>query len=229
MNARVEPWPAAWVAGVTGALPDRYAATVAPGAGCGLRQGEVFGLAVDDVDFLRGVVHVRRQVKIVGAKLVFGPPKRGKTRNVPLSDEVKVRLAEHLRQFPARVVTLPWLPTGKPVATRLVFASRESGAINRNYFNARVWKKALRAAGVPDSRENGFHSLRHYYASVLLADGVDIRALASYLGHADPGFTLRVYTHLMPEVGDRARRAVDRAFGRLSANGGAPDVRHDAR
>jgi integrase len=63
-----------------------------------------------------------------------------------------------------------------------------------------------------ESREHGFHALRHAYASVLLAEGVDIRALADYLGHADPGFTLRVYCHLMPEAEDKARRAVDRAF-----------------
>jgi hypothetical protein len=36
------------------------------------------------------------------------------------------------------------------------------------------------------------HALRHYFASALLANGVDIRALAAYLGHHDPGFTLRV-------------------------------------
>lgn len=46
--------------------------------------------------------------------------------------------------------------------------------------------------------EHGSHMLRHMYASTLLADGVDIRTLPEYLGHGDPGFTLRTYTHLMP-------------------------------
>ncbi|HEU4917250.1 MAG TPA: hypothetical protein VFV13_11890, partial [Acidimicrobiia bacterium] len=41
--------------------------------------------------------------------------------------------------------------------------------------------------------------------------GVSIRALAEYLGHSDPGFTLRVYAHLMPESEDRARAVVDLA------------------
>ena len=41
--------------------------------------------------------------------------------------------------------------------------------------------------------------------------------MSEYLGHADPGFTLRVYTHLMPAREDRTRRAVDRALG------GVPD------
>jgi integrase len=60
---KVLPWPAERVTAVAAALPDRYRAIMAAVAGLGLRQGECFGLAVDDVDFLRGVVHVRRQTR----------------------------------------------------------------------------------------------------------------------------------------------------------------------
>ena len=56
--------------------------------------------------------------------------------------------------------------------------------------------------------------LRHTYPSVLLDAGESIRALAEYLGHADPGFTLRTYTHLMPSSDQRTRKAVDAAFAR---------------
>ena len=72
-----------------------------------------------------------------------------------------------------------------------------------------MWKPALVRAGVEPSRSNGFHALRHHYASVLREGGVSVRALADYLGPADPGFTLRVYTDLMPTSEDRASRAVD--------------------
>jgi excisionase family DNA binding protein len=43
--------------------------------------------------------------------------------------------------------------------------------------------------------------------------GVTVRALADYLGHVDPGFTLRVYAHLMPAAEGRARAAIDAALG----------------
>ncbi|WP_433114504.1 hypothetical protein [Micromonospora sp. CA-246542] len=56
------------------------------------------------------------------------------------------------------------------------------------------------------------HALRHFYASSLFDAGESIRALVSYLGHADPGFTLRVYTHLMPASEERTRQAVDHLF-----------------
>ena len=41
---------------------------------------------------------------------------------------------------------------------------------------------------------------------------MNILAVAEYLGHSDPGFTLCVYAHLMPSSDDRARQAVDRAL-----------------
>jgi hypothetical protein len=49
-------------------------------------------------------------------------------------------------------------------------------------------------------------------ASILLPDGVSIAELAVYLGHHDPGFTLRTYVHLMPDAADRMRSVVDRAL-----------------
>jgi integrase len=47
---------------------------------------------------------------------------------------------------------------------------------------------------------------------------VDIRALAAYLGHHDPAFTLRVYAHLLPDAADRMRSVIDEA-ARADADG----------
>lgn len=186
---------------------------MAVAAGLGLRQGECFGLAVEDVDFLRGVVHVRRQVRIVANRLVFTPPKTGKTRDVPLPESVALRLAAHLEAWPAVQISLPWRdPAGRPETAQLLFSTRERTALARTYFNRHVWKPALEAARVPATRDNGMHEARHYYASALLEDGVSIRVVAEYLGHNDPGFTLRVYAHLMPSSEGRARAAIDRVL-----------------
>ncbi|WP_228182979.1 hypothetical protein [Streptomyces anulatus] len=63
------------------------------------------------------------------------------------------------------------------------------------------------------------HALRHYYAPVLLDAGENNRALSEYLGHSDPGFMLRTYTHLMPKSQDRARKAIVAAFGPAAEDG----------
>ncbi|MGW1405206.1 tyrosine-type recombinase/integrase [Streptomyces sp. NPDC002403] len=56
------------------------------------------------------------------------------------------------------------------------------------------------------------HALRHFYASVLLDAGENIKALSTYLGHTDPGFTLRTYTHLLPSSEGQARVAMDKVY-----------------
>lgn len=133
---RVVPCPTERVEAVTAALPEPYQAVAVVAAGLGLRQGEAFGLGVDDVDFLRRVVHVRRQVKIVGGQLVFAPPKTGKERDAPPAESLALRLAAQLRAFPAAEVTLPWLPTGKPTTAKLIFPAPEGGALRRPTFNS---------------------------------------------------------------------------------------------
>ena len=75
-----------------------------------------------------------------------------------------------------------------------------------------MWRPAVKAAGLVPSRATGMHQLRHTYASMLLDGGVSIRAVSEYLGHADPGFTLRTYAHLMPDTEDRARAVLDAAL-----------------
>jgi integrase len=213
---RVVPWPMARVRAVIEAHPDRYRALPAVGAAAGLRQGEIFGLAVDDIDFLRRTIHVVRQVKYVRNQLVFAPPKYGTGRDVPLSDALAVVLSEHIRQFTPVTVELPWGDPGaakvRKVKVPLLFTSRERKALNRNYINQFIWKPALADAGVAPMRSNGMHALRHFCASNWLEQGVSIRAVAEYLGHRDEGFTLRIYTHLMPTAEEKTRLASDALF-----------------
>lgn len=231
---KVVPWPVGRVAAVSEELPARYQIAVVLGVGLGLRQGEVFGLSPDDVDFLRGTVEVRRQVRQVKSRLVFSPPKGGKVRRVPLPTSVRDQLAAYLAERPAVEVVLPWGDLDGALTTvPLVMSGAHGGALNRNHVNHYVWKPALTRAGVETSRENGMHALRHHYASVLLDAGESIKAVSEYLGHADAGFTLRTYTHLMPASDERTRNAVDAAFAcymaATSAAVGESDRRSDLR
>ena len=68
---------------------------------------------------------------------------------------------------------------------------------------ARVWEP---------SREHGFHALRHFYASEELEAGESVVSLARWLGHSDPGFTLRKYSHFLPRAGARGSVAIDALF-----------------
>lgn len=209
------PWTAEMVEAARAELDRRHESPAMAdlGAGAGLRESEVFGLAEDDIVFLgkdRKLL-VRRQVKRINGQLVFCLPKRGKEREVPLSDSLALRLTEQIKKRPPVAVTLPWgRPDGKPRTFKLLFLKPNGAPWYRQTFEY-SWNKAREAAGAPPPPdENGrFHGLRHTYASTVLAAGADIRKLAAWLGHSDPGFTLRTYTHFMPDVADVGRKAVD--------------------
>ncbi|MFH9607547.1 tyrosine-type recombinase/integrase [Streptomyces sp. NPDC017448] len=141
------------------------------------------------------------------------PPEGGKERDVPLPESIAFGWAGHPERTPAVEVTLPWKTLdGPPPTAALIFRSPEGRALNRNKFNDRQWRPALRAAGAAEGRDNGMHALRHFSASVLLDAGESTKALSEYLGHHDPGFTLRTCTHLMPSSETRTRAAVDAAW-----------------
>ena len=67
--------------------------------------------------------------------------------------------------------------------------------------------------GRRDTRER-LPRARHFFASVLLDAGENIKAVSDYLGHSDAGFTWRTYTHLVPQSAERTKRAVDDTLGR---------------
>jgi integrase len=212
---KLTPWTRQQVLAVRDELPERHRLVVWLGAGLGLRQGEIFALSPDDIDFEAGQVQVRRQVKLFsGNRQVFGLPKGRKTRTVPLPDAVADAITAHVTAHPPVNVTLPWMVVdGKPTTVPLLLTSRERKGLNRNYFNTSLWRPALARVGIRDERANGCHALRHFYASTALHEGETIKAVSEYLGHADPGFTLRTYTHLMEGSAERTKRAIDSVFG----------------
>lgn len=222
-KVRIEPWTLETVFAVHHGLEDRYAILAYLGAFLGLRQGEAFGLAVEDIDFLRGVVHVRRQVKHVHPAIIFAQPKFRKERVVPLPEELGLAISAHLQRWPAQPVTLPYQrTTGNPITVNLITTTREKKAVNRNYFNGAHWRAATSAIGLGPERKNGFHALRHCFASTFLGSGGSIRDLAEYLGHSDPGFTLKVYTHLMPDSQEKMRNAMGNLMGQALEAFGNP-------
>ena len=213
-DRKVIPWPAEWVRGVHDALADNLRIVVTVGAGLGLRQGEILGLSPTDLDADEGLVHVQRQVKRApNGSLTFAPPKGRKSRTVPLPELVRRELVASVERHPAKSVTLPWERLGGELVTVPLFVTNSNGnAFHAWRFNETYWQKALAGVGIPDDRENGCHALRHYFASVLLDAGESILAVSEYLGHADPAFTLRTYTHLMPSSHERTRKAIDANF-----------------
>ena len=168
-------------------------------AGTGLRQGEVFGLTVANVDFPRRRLEVVQQLVTVQGRAPFlGPPKTDASyRTVPLPDVVLHALVAHLADYPA----------GRD---DLVFTNDRGEPINRTRFSD-VWRRVVADAAVPAG--TGFHALRHYYASLLIRHGELVKVVQSRLGHASAAETLDTYSHLWPDSEDRTRQAIDAVLG----------------
>jgi len=232
-ESKARAWTLENVEKMAAALGGRYSVLPYLGAGTGMRQGEMFGLAADDIDFLRRVIHVRRQVRLLDDGTVcFSPVKNDKSHDVPLSESLAPVLAEHIRKYPPADVTLPWHELenqrrhGEPVTCRLLLTRPRGLVMHRTRANE-DWRTALAKAGIAAKRGtdgkrpepgNGMHVLRHTAASAWLSAGVDVVSVAAWLGDT-PATVLKTYAHLMPDADDRGRRAMDAFFA-----GSARDV-----
>ncbi len=209
------------------ALPDRNKIVVPLAAGCGMRMGEILAFSPDDIRRKEGVFVVQRQIRRLKGGCVFSPPKGGKTRIVPMAEDILDEIDTYLETFEPVTITLPWrVLDGRPVTARVLISRPDNPQPMYGYlFLQTVWAAAFRRAELTKrDRVDGMHALRHYYASSCLAEGVSILELANYLGHSDPAVTLRHYAHLMPTSHARARRAVNASW---SAARMLPDAHED--
>lgn len=195
---------------LAGAVPTRYRALIMAGAGLGLRPGELFGLTVDHVEFLRRQIRVDEQlVRTRGAGVVLGPLKTPSSyRTVPLPETVGRCIADHLATF------------GPHGELGLVFTNERSAPIQLYPFSTMFSGACLRA-GLPAWATP--HDLRHFYASSLIRSGASVKVIQARLGHSSAKTTLDVYGHLFPDEEDRTRQAMDDVLGHESTNAAHDD------
>jgi integrase len=198
---RIVPLKVDQVRALADAMPERCRAMVIAQAGLGLRIGELVALRVQDVDFLRRTVRVEWQIPTGGTERTAPKTPRSR-RTVPLPSVVGAALAEHIATYPpADDGSLFTTPTGKLWLY--------------DHYGSRVFAAAVRTAGLPAGTTT--HSLRHHYASLLLAAGESVVAVAERLGHENATLVMTTYGHLVQDSEDRTRRAVD--FAWKSADG----------
>ncbi|MGD1255343.1 tyrosine-type recombinase/integrase [Mycobacterium seoulense] len=181
-----------------------YAAFIAVCAFAGLRRGEASALKVSDVEFLRGEIHVRRQVQWTDdGQMEIRGPKYGSERTVYIPDGLVKILSEHLRLYRPGNDPERWLFPGARDASSPAHAATV----------ARWWRKVREKIGI----EHRLHDLRHFYASGLIAAGCDVVTVQRALGHSSASVTLDTYSHLWPDANDRTRKAaaglVEQALG----------------
>ena len=196
------------------ALPERYRAIPYVSAGLGWRAGEVFGVELDAVDFLRREAHVRQQLKVLARRRPFLALPKTKTskRTNELPESVSLPLARHLEQFkPVEVEvddeTDPRRPRRRKA--KLLFTNEAREPIHAASWS-HTWSAAVRKVGLPAGF--GLRDLRHYFATVLIFGGSNVKTVQLAMGHTTPTITLNTYVGYWPDALDRTRNLVDSAL-----------------
>jgi integrase len=160
------------------ALPERDRAIWATAMYAGLRRGELLALSWEDVDLPGGVIHVEWSWD--AKEGAVGPKSRAGRRTVPIPAILRDYLVEHK------------LRSGRHVG--LVFGTRYA----QPFTPSNVRKRAIAAWARAGLAPIGLHECRHTFASLMIAAGVNAKALSAYMGHSSVTITLDRYGHLMP-------------------------------
>jgi integrase/recombinase XerD len=124
--------------------------------------------------------------------LILG--KGGKERMVPLSPPARAALAEWLAERDRAEAAAR--KAGRPVSRFLFPSASKAGHMTRQAFFGLI--KTLAVAAAIDPGRISPHTLRHAFATHLLAHGADLRSIQALLGHADIS-TTEIYTHVLDE------------------------------
>lgn len=149
----------------------------------GMRQGEIFGLRWDAIDFKTSSLYVRVSLaRDEQGKGVLLPPKTSRKRRIDIGDALCRMLLQHKRHQPDG----PW-----------IFVDRDGEPLAKDRFVRGVFHPLLKKAGIGRIR---FHDLRHTSATLALSSGINVKVVSERLGHSSTQMTLDVYTRALPTL-----------------------------
>lgn len=175
----------------------------------GLRRGEILALQYPDVDWFAGEILVSRAISKCRAddgahkwRWNLGPTKNRRSRRVGLSQKV-LRLLADLKQTATD-------PDG------FIFTSEMAGVladrhefIDPDHFDSSIYRPIALGAELPNVR---FHDLRHFFASMLIAQGESPKYVCDQMGHSSIQVTFDTYGHLFPQARREASAKLEEAM-----------------
>jgi integrase len=185
------------------AAPEPFCTMFAVLAMTGIRAGELLGLQVEDLDFERRLIFIRRSAWYGRIQTLKSKASQGA---LPMPEP----LADMLKGY---------LKTWTPNALRLLFANQIGRPMSANKVVQRKLWPILDKLNIPRC---GLHAFRHTHSSLLVDGGAPVSVAQAQLRHADPRITLGIYSHV---VGNSQREAVEKLATILRPN--APKLKSD--
>jgi integrase len=166
------------------AMDEHLRPAILLGAFAGLRTAETCALRVSDVDFMRGIV----------APAIQWPAEPLKSEcsktPIPIPRELALELAAAVKKY-----------AGETVVSDEIRQPCSPWELQRA-----VRKARKKVKGLPEGFR--YHDLRHYFASLLIASGLDVKVVQTRLRHASAMTTLNTYGHMWPDADESSRAAV---------------------
>lgn len=150
---------------------------------CGLRRSEILGLTWNAIDFKNNTISIYQATTTIrGVGTVISNTKnQSSIRTIYVKDEI----IELLKKLPKE--------------TELIFNGISNNAVSK-WFKRFIEKNNL--------KHMRFHDLRHTHATLLIANGIDMKTVSSRLGHSNISTTMNIYTHVLSENDKKASEVI---------------------
>jgi integrase len=179
------------------------------GLATGMRRGEVCALDWREVDLSKGRLRVVRTLTQTSDGLEFCDPKTAACRReIPMPPA----LTSELRAIRKMQAQNKLAMRGTYADNGLVYCDPDGSPHKPDSLSGTFSNWIRRHHDRLELPVIGFHGLRHTYASLLLAAGVDLKTIAKLMGHTNVGFTLHTYAHVMRGSEEAAAEAVSAAI-----------------
>ncbi|HKA55729.1 MAG TPA: tyrosine-type recombinase/integrase [Candidatus Binatia bacterium] len=169
----------------------------------GMRRGELLALQWGDIDWHESQIYVRRSLYFEAHRTTqerkwrfITPKSKNSVRAINMSPTLSLELKKYKLAHPSG-------------AYDLVFAQEDGKPLEPDNLVKREFIPALRRAGL---RQVPFHSLRHSFTALLIAQGENIKYIQNQLGHASVQTTLDRYGHLLPATHKEAAHRLDQTL-----------------
>jgi len=181
------------------AAPENDRALWATAFYAGLRRGELMALRWQDIDLEAGLIRVERAWDMrIG---LIEPKSRAGKRAVPIATVLREHLAAHALRSGRRAGLVFGRTADRPFEPTTLSGR---AATAWKHMNAKRQKDELDSIA-----PIGLHECRHTFAALMVAAGVNAKALSTYMGHSSITITLDRYGHLMPGAQSEAAELLD--------------------
>lgn len=170
----------------------------------GMRQGEILGLRWKDIDFTQNVIRISQTLSHDGKRFLEGAKSKASIRTIALPETTIKVLCEH-----KEIIAMEKEDFGEGYCDYDLVVCTPIGSQLIPSNIRKAFNRLIEKAEVPKIR---FHDMRHTHATLLLAQGINVKVISERLGHSNIKITLDTYSHILPSMQQEVAQKLNDLF-----------------